>query len=74
MTLREFFVNLLQDDNLAQYYKDRDGYIGRQQEYGLRDEDARLIRSGTLAEIEQRLLAEHNSPGPMPLLIVWPPM
>ena len=74
MTLREFFVNLLQDDNLAQYYKDRDGYIGRQQEYGLLDEDARLIRSGTLAEIEQRLLAEHNSPGPMPLLIVWPPM
>lgn len=73
MTLREFFVKLLEDDNLAQYYADRDGYIDRQQEgYGLSPDDAELVRSGTLAEIESRILAEHNSPGPKPLLIVWP--
>jgi len=73
MTLREFFVKLLEDDNLAQYYADRDGYIRRQQEgSGLSAGDAALLQSGTLAEIESRILAEHNSPGPKPLLIVWP--
>lgn len=73
MTLREFFVKLLQDDNLAQYYADRDRYIDAQQErYGLSHDDAELIRSGTLAEIESRILEDHDSPGPKPLLIVWP--
>lgn len=75
MTVREFFVKLLEGNNLADYYADRDAYIARQQEgYGLAPGDADLIRSGTLAEIESRLLAEHSSPGPKPLLIVWPPM
>ena len=75
MTLREFFVKLLEGDNLAQYYADRDAYIDRQQkEYGLRRDDADLIRNGSLAAIEQQLLAEANSPGPKPYLIVWPPM
>lgn len=74
MTLREFFVKLLEGDNLAQYYADRDAYIDRQQEYGLNPGDADLIRNGTLAEIERTLLAQANSPGPLPLLIVWPPM
>lgn len=74
MTLREFFVNLLQGDNLAEYYANRDAYISRQTKEGLGADDADLIRNGTLADIEARLLAEHNSPGPKPLLIVWPPM
>ena len=74
MDLREFFVKLLQDDNLAEYYADRDAYINRQQEYGLNPGDADLIRNGSLAEIERTLLAQANSPGPKPLLIVWPPM
>jgi hypothetical protein len=75
MTVREFFVRLLEDDNLARYYEDRNGYIGWREENGdLTPEDAELLRSGTLAEVEQRLLAEHKSPGPKPLMIVWPPM
>ncbi len=75
MTLREFFVKLLEGDNLAEYYADRDAYIDRQQkEYGLNPGDGDLIRNGSLADIERTLLAEANSPGPKPYLIVWPPM
>jgi hypothetical protein len=75
MTVREFFVRLLEDDNLERYYRDRNAYIGWREENGdLTPEDAELLRSGTLGAIEERLLAEHNSPGPKPLMIVWPPM
>lgn len=75
MTVRDFFVKLLEGNNLADYYADRDAYIDRQlKENGLSRDDANLIRNGSLADIEQQLLAEANSPGPKPYLIVWPPM
>ena len=75
MTVRDFFVKLLEGNNLADYYADRDAYIDRQlKENGLSRDAADLIRNGSLAAIEQRLLAEANSPGPKPYLIVWPPM
>lgn len=76
MTLREFFVELLHDDNLVAYYENREDYITRKekQENGLSPDDAELLRTGSLGDIERRILAEANSPGPKPYLIVWPPM
>ena len=74
MTLRDFFVKLLEDDNLARYYADREAYIKQQIESGLSEKDADLLLNGTLGEVEQELLAMRQSPGPQPLMIVWPPM
>lgn len=74
MTLREFFVDLLEGDNLAQYLEDRDRYIDDKlaQERGLSRESGDLIRKGSLAEIEKAVSAEHNAPL-RPWLMVMPP-
>lgn len=73
MTLREFFLELLADENLRAYWDDRDGYVRAKQSAGvLYDEDAELILSGTLREIEERIASQHSSARPVPLIVVFP--
>lgn len=74
--LRRFFVDLIGDgEALKRYYdpEQRSELIrGRSFTY---DETAELLLNGTLAEIEQKILAVTSNPtGAMPLLVVWPPM
>jgi len=75
VTLREFFVELLLEDNLARYHNNRDSYLKERTACGrgLSPKDAELVRNGSLREIEERILAEYNSPGPRPWLMVMPP-
>ena len=76
MTIRDFFIELLRDENLQWYYSDRDGYIDTLVERGeLSADDGEFLKKGTLAEVEQRLLEASANPGrPSPLFIVCPPM
>lgn len=73
MTLREFFVELLHGDNLAAYYSDRERYIV-EQAASLIDDDRELLLTGTLGQIEARIMEEHYSPSPKPVMFVYPPM
>lgn len=72
MTLREFFIELLKDGNLKAYHEDRDRYI-RERAKGLHPDDLDLLTNGTLAQVEQRILEEQNSPRSVPMLVVFPP-
>ena len=71
--LTRFFIGLLQDGEALRRYYDRDTreeFIGDQ---GLSEEAARLVRGGSLNEIEEHILAVPGSYA-KPLVIVWPAM
>jgi hypothetical protein len=72
MTLREFFIELLKDGNLKAYHEDRKRYIAEWGQ-GLAPADLELLETGSLADIEQRILEEQNSPRSVPMLVVFPP-
>ena len=73
--LRQFFLELLQETNLRAYHEDRDGYIRRRLESGdLGEEAERLLREGTLEEIEQQLKLVTGSDHAWPVMIVFPPI
>jgi hypothetical protein len=76
MTIREFFIELLRDENLQWYYSDRDGYIDTLVERGeLSSDDGEFLKTASLAAVEQKLLEASANPGrPSPLFIVCPPM
>jgi hypothetical protein len=72
MTLREFFIELLKDGNLKAYHEDREVYISERAP-GLQPDDLDLLTNGTLAQIEERILEDQNSPRSVPMLVVFPP-
>lgn len=73
--LRKFFLELLQETNLRAYHEDRDGYIRRRLESGdLGEEAERLLREGTLEEIENQLKLVTGSDHAWPIMIVFPPI
>jgi len=76
--LRHFFLDLLDGKNLVAYHEGRDKYIsGRRQQVigdkGLGDEAERLLREGTLQEIEEQVMAVEGSHKAVPLFIISPP-
>lgn len=73
--LRQFFVELLLDGNLAAYTTDREAYVHRQRHSGVvNDETTDLLLNGSLAEIEENIKLVTGSRHAVPLCIVWPPM
>lgn len=74
--LRDFFIDLLRDQNLAAYQSGgRSDYITQKRDQELIGEEAEaLLRSGTLEEIEERIAGVTGSGRAVPLLIVCPPM
>jgi hypothetical protein len=76
--LRDFFLELLQDVNLRQYYESperRTEYVVSRRDNGLiGDEAQRLLLEGTLREIEENILLVTGSSRATPLWIVCPPM
>ena len=73
--LRQFFVELLLDGNLADYTSNRETYVQRQRVSGIvSDTTMDLILTGSLAEIEDNIKLVTGSRHAVPLLIVWPPM
>ena len=76
--LRDFFLDLLDGKNLVAYHEGRDEYISsrRQQvigDTGLSDEAERLLREGTLREIEEQIMAVTGSHKAVPLFTISPP-
>lgn len=75
--LRQFFLWLLSSgETLTQYYdpSQREAIIdGRDFANEDPDEVRRLLKDGTLREIEEHILAVQGSQA-RPLVIVWPPM
>lgn len=73
--LRQFFVELLLDGNLAAYTDDRAAYVRTQRSAGIVDDDTMaLILNGSLADIEENIKLVTGSGHAVPMLIVWPPM
>ena len=74
--LRDFFIDVLRGQNLMQYRSSgRSDYITTKRSEGLiGDEAERLLRTGTLEQIEERLGAVTGSGNAVPLFVVCPPM
>ena len=76
--LRDFFIDLLKDDNLQQYYESpdrREEYIrSRRGSNLIGDEAERLLLEGTLREIEENIRLVTGSGFAVPIWIVCPPM
>lgn len=74
--LRQFFLWLLSDGKaLTEYYDPdgREGIIDGREFASEPDEVRRLLKDGTLREIEEHILAVRGSVA-RPLVVVWPPM
>ena len=76
--LRNFFLDLLDNKNLVAYHEGRDKYISSRRydligDRGLSDEAERLLREGTLREIEEQVMAVTGSHKAVPLFVISPP-
>jgi len=76
--LRDFFLDLLDSKNLVAYHEARDKYISARLKQvigdkGLSGEAERLLREGTLREIEEQVMAVTGSHKAVPLFVISPP-
>jgi len=71
--LREFFVQLLSPHNLVSYSQGRESYITSRQSI-LGTEATRILREGSLAEIEANvaLATTSSEEPPIVICIIWP--
>ena len=74
--LRDFFIDVLRGQNPIECRSSgRSDYITAKRDEGvIGDEAERLLREGTLEQIEERLGAVTGSGHAVPLFVVCPPM
>ena len=72
--LRQFFIQLLSPENLESYNQGRETYLSDRETEGLSPEASRILREGTLAEIEANIALASTGSGESSFLmwIVWP--
>ena len=69
--LQRFFTDLLDGTNMQQYATERDAYIGNT--LGPDTDAARVLREGTLEQIENNIRLIRGSGHAWPICVVFPP-